>query len=111
MRKTTHSPLALVGTALEVAQRSLPLYSHPKSPHKYTQHQLFACLVLKEFLKSGYRDLVQVVSEWSDMRQMLGLTEVPHYSTLCYAQERLLKKGALASCWTQCSNWPESGAC
>jgi hypothetical protein len=35
--------------ALATAQRALPLYSHRCSPKKFTQHQLFACLVLKSF--------------------------------------------------------------
>ena len=29
------------------------------------------------------------------LREALGLERVPHYSTLCYAERRLLKKGAL----------------
>lgn len=93
-RSMTKSPLALAQTALKVAQRSLPLYSHPKSPHKYTQHQLFAILSLMQFLKADFRGIVAMLSEWSDLRQALGLNQVPHYSTLCYARRRLLKKGA-----------------
>ena len=44
--------------ALATAKRALPLYSHRHSPKKFTQHQLFACLVLKNFLKTDYRGLV-----------------------------------------------------
>jgi hypothetical protein len=36
-------------------RRALLLYSHRNSPKKFTQHQLFACLVLKSFLRTDYR--------------------------------------------------------
>ena len=34
-------------------------YSNVFSPHKFTQPQLFACLVLKEFEKKDYRGITQ----------------------------------------------------
>jgi len=99
-RSMTRSPLALARTALKAAQKALPAYSHPKSPHKYTQHQLFACLVLKEFLQTNFRSLEQMLKEWSDLRDVLRLETVPHYSTFCYARRRLLKGGlSISSCW------------
>jgi len=109
-RSLTKSPLALAKTALSAAEKALPRYSCPKSRHDFTQHQLFACLALKEFLKTDYRGLVQMLTEWSDLRQALGLTKVPHYSTLCYAERRLLKKGAFSSCSGTSSQSPASGA-
>lgn len=108
MRSLTKSPLALARTALGVAQQALPPYSCPKSRHDFTQHQLFACLVLKEFLQTDYRGLVQMLSEWSDLREALALEKVPHYSTLCYAHRRLLKKGAFCSSWPPPSRGPAS---
>ena len=109
-RSLTKSPLALAKTALATAEKALPAYSCPKSRHDFSQHQLFACLVLKEFLKTDYRGLVQMLTEWSDLRQALGLKKVPHYSTLCYAQQRLLKKGVFSNCSGASSPWPASGA-
>jgi len=41
--------------ALIAAQRLLPFYTHSNSPKNFTLHQLFACLVLKNFLKMDYR--------------------------------------------------------
>ena len=38
--------------AWNVAKAVLPAYSHRYSPQKFTQHKLFACLVLKAFLKT-----------------------------------------------------------
>lgn len=94
VRSLTKSPLAFVRAALAVAEKSLPPYAHPKSPHKFTQRQLFAILALRVFLKADYRGIIKILEEWSDLREVLGLTRLPHYSTLCYAEQRLLKKKA-----------------
>lgn len=94
MSKTTKDPIALARMALKAGRKALPPYSHPKSPHKYTQAQLFAMLVLREFLRLDYRKLIACLEQWSDLRAALELKRVPHYSTLCYAADRLLKKGA-----------------
>jgi len=102
IRSMTKSPLALAQTALAAASEILPDYSCPKSRHDFTQHQLFACLALKEFLRTDFRGLTQMLAEWSDLRNALGLKKVPHYSTLCYARRRLLKKGALPSSLAPC---------
>jgi hypothetical protein len=98
MSRTTKSTLALAREALATGQEVFPAYSHRFSPHRFTQAQLFALLCLKEFLKTDYRGVVQTLQEWSDLREVLGLKLVPHYSTLCYAQERLLKKGRRLAC-------------
>jgi hypothetical protein len=97
MSKTTKDPIAVARAALKAGRKALPPYSHPKSPHKYTQAQLFAMLVLREFLRLDYRKLVVYLERWSDLRAALELERVPHYSTLCYAADRLLKKGAPAA--------------
>jgi hypothetical protein len=93
MRSTTKSAVTLAREAMAAAERALPRYSHPCSPHKFTQHQLFAILVLRQFLRMDFRGVAQTLSEWSDLREALGLNRVPHYSTLCLAEQRLLKGG------------------
>jgi len=65
-------------------------YSHIYSPHKFTQPQLFACLVLKEFEKKDYRGIRQLLLDCTDLRQAIGLKIVPHYTTLQKASRRLL---------------------
>ena len=86
MSKTIKDPVALARAALKAGQTALPPYSHAKSPHKYTQGQLFAMLVLREFLRVEYRKLVAYLEQWSDLREALDLKRVPHYSTLCYSR-------------------------
>jgi hypothetical protein len=105
MSGTTKDPIALARAALEVGKQGLAQYSHPKSPHKYTQPQLFGMLVLKQFFKLDYRGVVKWLSRWSELRAALELERVPNYSTLCYAEGRLLKKGAPIVCLMRRFAW------
>ncbi len=78
-------------TAYRAAQDALPAYAHKYSPKKFTLHQLFACLVLKEFLKRDYRGVVGVLADGAELREAIGLKHVPHWTTLQKASDRLLK--------------------
>ena len=51
--------------------------------------------VAREALRLAQESLPAYSSKFS--RQDFGLAEAPHYSTLCYAARRLLKKGT-SSC-------------
>src|SRR6516225_4593773 len=97
-RTMTKSPRAVAREALQLAREALPAYSCRTSRHDFTQHQLFALLALKTFFKTDYRGLEQLMRDFAELRAELGLDKVPHYSTLCYAAKRLLKKGASCSC-------------
>lgn|SRR5262245_6796745 len=99
MRSTSKSPLSVAREALALAQEALPRYSSHFSRKEYTQHQHFAILVLRQFMRVDYRGIVQVLLEWAELREVLGLRQVPHYSTLCYAEQRLQKRGALTASW------------
>ncbi len=89
----TKSPLAVARTALDTAREALPAYSSKYSRHDFTQHQHFALLALREFLKVDYRGLEQILREWAELRDALGLAKVPDHSTIQKAAERLLEKG------------------
>jgi len=89
--RMTKSAVRLVREALAVGEQALPTYSSLRSRHDYTQPQLFALLALKQFLKTDYRGVVAVVAEWGELRRTLRLRKVPLYSTLCYAEQRLLR--------------------
>lgn len=106
MSRTTKDPIALARAALEAGRDALSEYSCSKSPHKFTQPQLFAMLALKQVFKIDYRGLVAWLSKWAELREALELKRVPHYSTLCYAERRLLKKGALVDFLTPASPLP-----
>jgi hypothetical protein len=85
------SPLRVARRALATAAGVLPPYAHVYSPRKFTQPQLFACLVLKTFLKTDYRGLVAHLADHSDLRAALGLKTVPHFTTPQKASRRLLR--------------------
>ncbi|MBN9517287.1 hypothetical protein J0H58_02025 [bacterium] len=92
-RATTKSPVAFTRAAREVARAAVATYSSARSRKDFTPHQHVALLALKVLLRTDYRGLVAQVAEWSDLREALGLTKVPHFTTLRKAHERL-NKGA-----------------
>src|SRR5581483_1782443 len=96
-RPMTKSPRRVAREALAVAREALPAYTCRTSRRDFTQPQLFAVLALKAFLKTDYRGVVTVLADFPELRADLGLAKVPHYSTLCYAERRLLQRGASAS--------------
>src|SRR5208283_1240678 len=91
MYKTTKSPRKILLVAHAVAVKSLDAYSHLYSPQKFTQHQLFAVLVLKEFMRFDYRKVVEMLKETPEYREAIGLESVPHFTTVQKASKRLLK--------------------
>jgi hypothetical protein len=93
--QTSKSPNAVAKVAYRVAKQTVPAYRHEFSPKKFTQHQLIACLVLKEFFTTDYRGIAAIVNDSSELRQILELRAVPHFTTLQKAAQRLTKKRIL----------------
>jgi hypothetical protein len=96
----TKSALRVARDALATGEATLPSYGSRFSRHDYTRPQLFALLILRQFLRTDYRGVVALVAEWRELREALGLGRVPHYSTLAHAAPRLLagaEKGARSS--------------
>ena len=89
----TKSTLSLAREALATAKRTLPEYSAVRCRKDFTQHQLFSILVVRQFFQLDYRGVVQLFEEWSELRKVLRLRRVPHYTTLQKAHARMLKKG------------------
>jgi hypothetical protein len=109
-RSMTKSPVDLAREALRVGRAGLPRYASRFSKKDFTQPQLFAILVLRQFFKTDYRGIVRLLHDLSDLRRTLGLKKIPHYSTLCYAEKRLLKKGLLSRFWPPASDAPARSA-
>jgi len=93
MARTSKSPQAVALAALATARRALPEYAHRYSPKKFTQHQLFACLVLKNFLRTDYRGLAAHLEDHPSLLATLELKQVPHFTTFQKASHRLLLTG------------------
>jgi hypothetical protein len=90
MYSLTKSPRSVARRALAAGRSALRCYAHKYSPKKYTQPQLFACLVLKAFFKTDYRGIVIYLEDLPDLAALLGLRHVPHWTTLQKASRRLL---------------------
>src|SRR6266576_5373734 len=90
MSTTSKSPLRVLRAADQIGQRRLRRYWHRFSPQKFTLAQLFACLVLKEFLKLDYRKLAALLADTPDLCYAIELTKVPHFTTFQKAAQRLL---------------------
>ena len=89
MRRMSKSAVRVAREALTAGRVALPAYGSRFSRRDYTQAQLFALLVLRQFLRTDYRGIVVLVAEWAELRRALGLTKVPHYSTLAHASRRI----------------------
>jgi hypothetical protein len=97
MSISSKSPKAVATAAYRIGQRVLPLYGAGAGPRTYTQPQLFACLVLKTFLGTDYRGVVAFLRDFSEMREILELEQVPHFTTLQKACQRLLRADVVSS--------------
>ncbi|MEQ1902864.1 MAG: hypothetical protein ABL888_01600 [Pirellulaceae bacterium] len=90
MSTTSKSPKDVLTEAWSVASQVFPKYSHKNSPKKFTQGQLFACLVIKNFLKLDYRGLQNLLVDCSDLTAAIELKSVPHFTTFQKASRKLL---------------------
>ena len=82
-------------TLIEVARLSMRLsarymrpYSHIKSPKKFTQSQLMTCLILRAYMKTTYRGVIELLDASDKLQKTLRLKRLPHYSTLKYFADR-----------------------
>ena len=90
MSIVSKSPRKVVLAAFVAATKVLPLYAHRFSPKKFTQAQLFACLVLKTFMRTDYRGVCEMLNDWPDIMNAIGMKNIPHFTTLQKTERRLL---------------------
>ena len=110
MPSMTRSPLTLVQETYGLAKEHLPSYSSQFSRKDFTQAQMFTVLVLRQFFKTAYRGIQQILLDWSELREALDLQKVPHWTALEKAEKRLLKKGSLTESLALRLHLPESAA-
>lgn len=91
MSSTSKSPRRVAIMALAVGKRSLPAYAHRFAPKTFTQPQLLACLVLMRFHKTDYRGITAILTDHPTLLADLGLTRVPHFTTLQKAHHRMIR--------------------
>src|SRR5262245_43625960 len=97
MAATSKSPRSVLIVGHLIGTLTLPKYAHKYSPKTYTQPQVFACLVLKEFLHRDYRGIEQLLKDTPDLAAAIELEHIPDHSTLQKASRRLLRSGLASS--------------
>jgi len=80
--------LGIAEASLRWAENVLPRYTRSQCPHKFTQPQLLACLVLREYLDTTYRGIIRLLVDSDELRKILRFDLVPHYSTLKHFADR-----------------------
>jgi Transposase DDE domain/Transposase domain (DUF772) len=81
--------LAFARTALDVGRAVLPPYRTRFSKHQFTQPQLLAILCLMRYEDWTFREAEVRLSEHRELRQTLGLSSVPDFTTLYRFLRRL----------------------
>ena len=75
--------------ALQVSRAVLPRYRSRFSKHQFTQPQLLAILCLMRYEDWTFREAEVRLGEHRELRQSLGLTSVPDFTTLYRFLQRL----------------------
>jgi hypothetical protein len=107
--------VGIVKLALRLARRHLADHAHKFAPKKFTQPQLFACLILKAHMGCTYRRCEELLTLMPAVREAIGLEEVPRFTTLQAFADRpeilTLIDGVLASIGRAvCKASPQEGA-
>lgn len=74
--------LKIAVLAIRISGKCMSAYGHEFSPQRFTQPQLFACLILRHVLKTTYRGVIEQLSLMPRVREAIGLDSLPHYTTL-----------------------------
>ncbi len=81
--------ISVARLAYALTQKTLPVYTHAKSPHRFTWPQLASCVLLMFYLRLSYRDMEEWLLASSSVCETLDLHQVPDHSTLCRAFRKL----------------------
>ncbi len=82
MAKKDKLLVRVVSLSMSLGRKYMSSYSHQQAPKKFTQPQLFTCLILRMYLKTTYRGVIEYLEVAGELRHAMGLSSVPHYSTL-----------------------------
>jgi hypothetical protein len=69
--------------AMRLGGRHLADYGSTRGRHDFAQRQLMACLILRAYLKTTYRGVLELLSVSPNLLEALGMQDkLPHYTTL-----------------------------
>jgi hypothetical protein len=88
MSKKPNILVAVAKLSMRLSSKYMQPYSCNKGRHTYTQPQLMTCLILRAYLKTTYRGVIDILGASDQLREALGLTTLPNYSTLKYFADR-----------------------
>jgi hypothetical protein len=88
MSKKNNILVAVASLSMRLAGKYMQPYSCAKSRHTFTQPQLMTCLILRAYLKTTYRGVIDVLGASDKLQETIGLTKLPNYSTLKYFADR-----------------------
>lgn len=75
---------------MQIIKRArIPPYLHKRSNHVYTVWQHLVLLVLRQYEAKSYRRFTDFLEECIGVQQFLGLSAIPHYTTIQKAAARL----------------------
>lgn len=70
--------------------RHIRIYGHKFSKKTYTLHQHIVLLALREYNKGmGFRQFCNLLPDFSLLLEYIGLTQIPHFTTLHKVSQRL----------------------
>lgn len=69
--------------AMRLSRPYLADYGATRSRHDFTQRQLMSCLILRAYMRTTYRGVVEFLAVSQTLRECLGFEDkLPHYTTL-----------------------------
>ena len=99
----------IAALAMKLGLQHLEPYGAVTSRHDFTQRQLMTCLVLKAYLKTTYRGVVDFLEGHAGLRRVLGMEgKLPHYTSL---QKFSARDGGVTDRGTaDCPHWASLAA-
>ena len=69
--------------AMRLGGQHLAEYGSARSRQDFTQRQLMSCLILRAYLKTTYRGVLEILAGHGRLREILSIEEkLPHFTTL-----------------------------
>ena len=79
----------MISVMRQILKMHVPLYLHSKSKHVFSVHQHIIMLVLRQYESKSYECMVEWLHVCSEITAMLGISTIPHFTTLQKAASRL----------------------
>lgn len=89
MIKRESKYIVVARIAYRLCEQVVAPYAHPKSPHRFTQPQLLACVLLMFYVRKSYRDMEEWLLASDSICRELKLNEIPDHSTLNRTYKRV----------------------